>query len=259
MAYYNPILVQLTRSSPLCTANNQGFGLNWFVFLRYFGDKVYSRRPSCLHKFHVLHLDQNCFFQPNHRFRIIRFFHYFNTWNLFLFKKQATFEFKVGAFNIQHFFFPFSMPGRLVTLSWPQTESCLESCLVKIEISQQAFSEQKCWGDVIPGRSLRYSSCFFPRKFPPHNVGIYTRTSNQTSNQMWVYIPVLWIFSQKMCEISPLLLPKASRRGVAQSGEVAGGEGGSQGGLGWKLGNGFLAPSRSRFFLGSFFKCVCLG
>ena len=61
------------------------------------------------------------------------------------------------------------------------------------------------------------------------------------------------------------LLPKASRRGVAKSSEVAGGEGGpptepgkSQGGLGWKLGNGFLAPSRSRFFLGSFFSSVCV-
>ena len=60
-------------------------------------------------------------------------------------------------------------------------------------------------------------------------------------------------------EISSPLLPKASRRGVAKSGEVTGGDGGSptnqrgksQGGLVWKLGKSFFGKkNRSRFFGG---------
>ena len=45
----------------------------------------------------------------------------------------------------------------------------------------------------------------------------------------------------------PPLLPKASRRGVAKSSEIAGGEGGppTGGSPGWlESGEGFLAPTR---------------
>ena len=142
-------------------------------------------------------------------------------------------------------------------------ESCQESCLVKIEISNKRFPNKNagwCLARSVP------TKCGYNHNNIQPNVGIYIYQSHGSFPRKYKPTNYFHFFPRKF---SSPFSPKASRRGVAKSGEVTGGAGGVHQPtgevprVGWvgSWGNVFLAKkNRSRIFWGIFFfKCVCLG
>ena len=157
-----------------------------------------------------------------------------------------------------HDFFPLSMPGRLVTLMTPN-ESCLESCLVKIEIFNTRFPNKNCLGDAIPGRKSQVNIW----------IGVKNKEIFETM-QIWVPRYPHVCFSQKIFPPpSPLRQAAGELLSRVKLPEVRGGSnqptGEVPGWVGLETGECFFGhPSRSRLFWFFFFQvcvcvCVCLG